>query len=402
MDYWGYCIFSGIKTFENMEQEYTIGTGTKIFYGALAVGLFGFGLFLFSMKGNADVSPFFYILPLLIIAGSILIFINIIRRKIIIYDDRIICISLFTNKELALADIKGCRIGQKVIYLEPLSNDVAKITIANYIDFGNSDDLVDWARDNFKDLDAADLEDEQNKVLNDTALGATERERTSALKQAKRVATSYNIIGGIIGLGLIAFDNYWSSVLLISYPVIGVLVMATSKGLIKFLSNPKRSVYGNIMIGFFMSSLIMLFKSLDSYNLLQLTNAWLPFWVVAFVICCLLYFTGINKSVEAVKGQFVFMLIMSLIYSFASVIQLNCVFDRSAKKVFHAGVVDRRISHGKHTSYYLTLTPWGPMQQEKEVDVHRWLYNQTRIGDTVEIDFKNGLLNIAWFVVTNK
>jgi len=383
-----------------MEQEYTISTGTKIFYGALAVGLFGFSIFLFSMPKNVNVSPAVYILPLLLMAGSVLIIVNIIKRKVIIYDDRIVCINLLATKELAFTDIKGCRIGQKVIWIEPVSDNYPKITISNYIDLGNSEDLVTYLKTNFKDQDEADLEQEHDRLLHDTSIGTTEADREEKLKKAKQISIAYNITGVVFGFGLIFFETQWSVVLLLIYPLIGIGIILLSNGLIKFLSNRKRSVYGFIVIGFIMPLFILFFKSMDDHNVYRYDNVWLPFAVVSLVVFGVLVATGINKSVGSVTGQIIAMLVVALFYGFGSVLQVNFAFDKSTAKVYHATVLDHRISHGKHTSYYLTLSQWGPMDKEKEVDVHRWLYNDAAIGDTVEVDFKEGLLNIPWYTVT--
>src|ERR1700761_4935517 len=132
-----------------MEQEYTISTIMKLIYGALALVMLCFAGFVLSMHKNPDVSPVVYCIPVLIFAGGVLVLINLFRRKVIINSDRISCINLFSNKELALTAIKGSRVGKKAIVLES-NADGSKIIIANYNDLADSESLVHWAETNFK------------------------------------------------------------------------------------------------------------------------------------------------------------------------------------------------------------------------------------------------------------
>jgi len=385
-----------------MEKEYNISTGMRLFYGLLAIATFGFSIFIFTIKKAPNVSGAVYLIPLVIMSFGILIIVNIVRRKIAVTGDRLLCVNLFTRKELAIAAIKGYRIGQKNIIIEPLSSNDSKIIINNYSDFGDSDELAKWVKDTFKDLDAIDLENEHNKLLQDTSLGITERDREENLKKAKQVAPAYNLIGMVLGFGLIFFESKLGTVLLIFYPLAGIVVMIFSKGLVKFLSNKKRSVYGFVIPGFVMPAFVMFFKSLSNYSVYQYDHIWLPFMLIAFAVFGLLYATGINRSVESVTGQAAVMLVVALIYSFGSILQVNFVFDQSQLKIYHATVLDHHVTHGKHNSYYLKLSKWGPMEVEKNEDVGQHTYYNTQIGDTVEIDFKDGLLNIPWYIVTKK
>jgi len=376
-----------------------MATGMKIFYSVLAVGMFLFAVFLFNMKTTANDAVL--LMPVFIIAGAVLIGINIIRRKVILYNDSVLCINLFSTKEIAIKDIKGCRIGQKAIIVEPISADDPKITISNCNDFGHSSDLKKYFQDNFKDLDAIDLENDKAEILQDSSLGFTQTDREAALKKAKIIAIVYNVAGIIAGFGvMILFSDKVLTVILMAYPLLGIIIMAYSNGLIKFLSNPKRSIHPYTMLGFMGPVIVMLVSALNSYDIFKYTNIWIPFIAISSPLFLLLYFFGINKTVKAVKGQVVVMLVLALIYGFGSTIQINCAFDNSKLQVYDATILDHRMEHGKSNSYYLTLSPWGPMQQADEVDIHSRLYYNTAIGDIVKVNFNQGLLHIPWFVVT--
>jgi hypothetical protein len=117
-----------------MEREYTISTGWKIFMIIIvAIFLIGFSMFLFSMGEGKSNTPLIFLLPLAVLLLGIWIIAQQIRKKVIITDQSIIRINAFTTREIAIKDIKGCRVAQKVIVIVPLSPNDSKIVINNYI-----------------------------------------------------------------------------------------------------------------------------------------------------------------------------------------------------------------------------------------------------------------------------
>ncbi len=260
--------------------------------------------------------------------------------------------------------------------------------------------MVSWVKNKFKDLNQIDLKNELDKALENTAFGVSENERKTTLKRAKTTASVYNIAGVVLAFSLMLFNNNFSVVLLLSYPLIGILIITTSKGLIKFLTNIKRSVYNQVIVGMSLPSFTLLVRSFKDYSLNSLHNLWAPALTAGALVFTLLYVTGINKSVGSIKFQITAMLIVALLYGFGSIRQINCAFDNSELKIYTAIILNQRRTYGRSTTFYLKLSSWGPRYEEKEVEVHRRLYENTSIGDAVKVNFKKGLLNIPWFIVT--
>jgi hypothetical protein len=382
-------------------EEFTNSIYGKIFYCAIAVGLILFSFFLFGIDHTAA-GQWIIIVPIVLLALAGLIIAGQVKRKITISADRIVVKSVFGDKELLTENVKGCRIGEKTIYIEPTSAIYAKITINNYSDLGNSGDLVNWLKENFADLDAADLSDEQDKILHDNTLGFTTEERQEKLIKAKRVAIAYNITGAVVAAAAFFLNDIkLLTILLLAYPLLGILVMKFGNGLIKFVSNKKTSVYPFVFIGFYAAALMILIPAIAVYDIFDYTNIWVPSITSTLVVATLLYMVGINRSAKSVIGQTVIMVVLAGLYGFGGVLRVNCDFDHSKLQVFTASVLDRRMQTGKNNSYYLTLSPWGPSKDAKEVSVHKWLYNEAAIGSTVKVKFKTGLLNIPWFTVSD-
>jgi hypothetical protein len=94
--------------------------------------------------------------------------------------------------------------------------------------------------------------------------------------------------------------------------------------------------------------------------------------------------------------------VFTFAYGYGTVVTLNCTFDKSKPETFHASVISKRISDGKHTSYYVELTSWGKRKEIEEVSVSKDQYERLEKKDKVRIYFMKGKFDIPWFVVSEE
>lgn len=88
------------------------------------------------------------------------------------------------------------------------------------------------------------------------------------------------------------------------------------------------------------------------------------------------------------------------IYCFAVVYGINCVYDNSPPKVYKVLVTNKSIYSGRrHTTYYLEVSSWSKNSDNDKISVAKSLYDQTKIGDSVKVDSKEGILKIPWHFV---
>ncbi|MES2062694.1 MAG: hypothetical protein V4456_12285 [Bacteroidota bacterium] len=378
-----------------MEQEYRVGLFWKIFYGLTVGGL----LIVFSLLVIATLpeKPVYliFLAPILLF---LVVLINIFKSKVIITDSDITRKRIFYNKTLNFANIKGVRIESKIIVIEPLDVSCPKIKISNYDSFGKSEELAKWLSERFVDLDNVDRQTEEEALLNDNSLGFTREEREAKISKMKQVAMAYNIWGGVVPFMLL-FTSYnnWIFFMGSLYPLLGLVLMKFSGDLIKFITNPKRSVYPGIIIGFIIPIIILLVVALKAYEILFFADVLKGAAVIGLTLFLLLFFLGKNENTEAVKGQVFLMGGLAVIYGLGVTILANCLFDNSKPVKFQTQVVDEYISSGKGAHYHLKLKPWLPGQNIREVDVSEKSYYKTLVGSTVFIYQKKGLLNIPWF-----
>ena len=124
---------------------------------------------------------------------------------------------------------------------------------------------------------------------------------------------------------------------------------------------------------------------------------------IAFVIL-LLFLAATYKLIEKTNKNkwLIYSMVVGNIalYSYAATYGTNCIFDRSAPKVYQAKVTDKSISRGRrHTTYYLKVEPWGNHYDPEKISVSHNRYDNTMIGEVVSIDYKKGLLGIPWYYV---
>jgi hypothetical protein len=98
-------------------------------------------------------------------------------------------------------------------------------------------------------------------------------------------------------------------------------------------------------------------------------------------------------------GSLIAVSLFCLAHSYGLVVYFNCAFDHSKPLVYRAVVQSREISHGKHTSYYLTVSPWLGEPGTKKIDVGSMTYGQHPEGSQVLIGVRPGTLAIQWFLV---
>lgn len=183
---------------------------------------------------------------------------------------------------------------------------------------------------------------------------------------------------------------------LFCYVLLAFIVLATSKQLIKFVSNNSTSVYPFVFIGFIIPVVSLFLQSLN-YEFLSLHLIWLPGTIIAAFAFGGLLFTGINQSFRPIETQVVLMLGISCLFAFGSLRMINCQFDDSARQVFDTTIRDKWITTGKSTSYNILLGEWGQTQGGQAISVSKSFYNEVEPGLPVHVVLRQGALGMQWY-----
>jgi hypothetical protein len=91
--------------------------------------------------------------------------------------------------------------------------------------------------------------------------------------------------------------------------------------------------------------------------------------------------------------------IFGLLYSLGIVHAADVLPDASATHIYTTKVLRTYESHGRTTSYYIRLAPFGPEGYSADADVSPAVYRQTHVGDQICVRLHSGFLHAAWYTL---
>lgn len=322
------------------------------------------------------------------------------RIRIEIHHDMIRKVGFFRTTELRLDEIGGFRIlptsYARTLLLLPNASGDGKMKIELILE--RQKELLDWLKSSLTDLDAAEIREEVTEILNDEQLGETRDERLQILIGAKKWARILNGLGFAVMLWTIVKPEpyryaVWASLIL---PLTALGLMRRFHGVLRFDGKPK-SAYPNIGAAFILPCLGLALRVLLDFNILNWNAFWLPFAGISLSVYVLvLWFAGDARQKPA---RAILRIFVCALYGCVSVVSLNGTLDTSSPSLYKARVLGKRASIGRHPSYYLKLSPWGPKNVQQEVDVGKRVYEKRRVGDHVDVVVRQGKFGIPWFFV---
>ncbi len=192
-------------------------------------------------------------------------------------------------------------------------------------------------------------------------------------------------------------------------PLVLFAVMKISKGLIRF-NTANISIYPSVFSAFSIISSVMLILLLLFVDEV-IGSMKILYWTAAVDAVLLIIYMFCADS-EELKGSgkllgkistVIACLILFTMFSVGAVFSFNKEFDTSTPEIIATKVLDHKVSHGKSTSYYLTVSPWIDGKTEsKKISVSNKAYKECVVGGTAYIHLYNGALGINWYYVSRK
>ncbi|WP_299469545.1 PH domain-containing protein [Mucilaginibacter sp.] len=358
-------------------------------------------MYLLSKANSSNSYIGMIIFSVLMLTGGILLALYTFKRRVVISDTSIAVRGLFGTRELPNSLVKGYRVKDKAIFIYANQQGVRGLMINDYISIGNSTELIESLSLHYSDLNELDRQNDLKIILQDAELGNTEGERLDEFKKAKKIALIYNAGGIAIFVLSIVLLRTQSKVdtILVLWPLIGIVLLIKSKGLIKLVTKTS-SAYPCIIWGMYISGIVALIKSLVDYSILRGDHVWLPFVLVGILVSIVLYFKGWDRSKSALWGQGLAVIFIAFIYSYSFAVIINCNLDNSAPQSFPVTITDKSSGGKSTTVYHVKLSSWAMNDIPSEVKISREFYNQAFIGANVHIQVKKGLFKIPWYYIT--
>ena len=324
--------------------------------------------------------------------------IAVYKSRLIIYEDRIVGIGIFSIRELKFNEIKGYAGHPYATVLVPHIKSKKKIEISGYL--GGYKEIMLWLSETFPDL-GKQQEMEEERVLRGQE-NASDWE--AKLSKTRRIAKIINGTTLIVSAWAFAYPNpyQYSLMAAIAIPVIALLAVKFSGGLIRINGTKKKhSIYSSVVLSFIAPPMIIMMRALLDYRILNYSKAWPITIVLTLSLLFLLLIKQREFTFKTKSAYFVvpFVAVCLFAYSYGTIVHINCFYDDSEPQRFTAEVLSKRITSGDDTERYLKLSAWGEQTEANEINVRKKLYDRTEIGDTVSIHARKGKLGIPWFAV---
>ena len=195
--------------------------------------------------------------------------------------------------------------------------------------------------------------------------------------------------------------------LLILIPIVGIIINGLHKpsiaSLVEITIDEKNKGLKYDVADFIdIAAWAILIRIFMDYHFENFKSLVIPGLVSISIITIILFLT--HKKIEQ-SNRNKFWIYASVIfnisvYSFATTYGINCVYDFSKPKVFSTKITDKTFTTRKgRKSYYIEIAPWGEHSQKEDIKVSLNEYENYSIGENIEVDLKEGFLNIPWFFV---
>jgi hypothetical protein len=188
--------------------------------------------------------------------------------------------------------------------------------------------------------------------------------------------------------------------LLIFFPIISFtflkLVMNKLKTYVDNRKTPNSIILGVLLAPCFCLSI----RILNDWNIMKIT--WSDFWP-PFYIFATIYLASLIIFIHGFKISDIlttFALFICFVYAFQATIALNCLIDSSLPAIFQTTVINKRVhSYKGGRTYYVTVSPCGPIENEAAVKVNKTVYQMFNPNDEVNIYIHKGFFKIPWYYI---
>jgi hypothetical protein len=259
-----------------------------------------------------------------------------------------------------------------------------------------------WEQDSLAMKDDGSTYDlELAEILANPEFGIDEESRRQNLRAAKWSVTILTWLTiAVFFLAVIFSTAYWrlSMLALLALPWIGLLLFLRFPVLRMFHgSRSRRCAYPSLDLTFAVSAFGVVSVGSVFGHLVSLWPvvyaAILPGLLVAGI------FVGLVPYIRRSMLLWLFFLVFGLFYSGGAIVFANAYYDHSPVTLHWSKVVGKYVSHGKHTSYHLDLSPWLDGDETESVTVPANFYQAKNVGDPVGVLTRPGYLKIEWYTL---
>jgi hypothetical protein len=326
---------------------------------------------------------------------------TILRYRVTLRADAIVAETLFSTRTLLRSDIAGRRLLRtryvSTLVLVPRNAGQKKLKLAQM--YQQDAAFEAWFGD-IPDIDAADFARSQAELAVDPNLGFSSEERRQQVESAKKTVIALNIAAGISFVWGIFFPYPYPLVLLLpaALPLIAIILLVRSNGIYQ-IEGRSQDARPSLALVFLFPSMVLAILALVPFHTLQ----WKPILIfTALLAACLTFvIASADRGLRQRPWAILPILIFGACYVLGLIVAADSVLDHSRPQTYQVTVIDKHVSKGRSSTYYLHLKPWGPETRVTEISVSPTLYNATATGDAVCVFLSDGALRVPWYRVAS-
>lgn len=197
-------------------------------------------------------------------------------------------------------------------------------------------------------------------------------------------------------------------IILLIVPLLSILVFGFQRS--SFITWYRLDYHGNDKYAYELSGVLNICVFFLAYRVLidfyfeDRMLIWYAAIVIFLMIILFIFLPTTGKSSRPRKMRWPkfwlsLMRVMNIsLYLIVAAYGINCIFDDSAPILYHVKIINKTIHrHKGNKTYKLKLEPWGNIKTPRDIKINKDLYNRLAIGDMIQINQKNGLLNLPWY-----
>jgi len=387
-------------------RTYQYSFGYRIFLGSLGASIAAaalLGIWYFGIGHESQTPQGSFLMVFLCLAFFLLgayLLAALLQSKIILTADAIELHEPFVTKQLLRGQIAGWRIipTQYISALEftPRDSHLKKLKFG--LTFTSDAAFDSWLA-TLPNLDAQELERSRAELESNQELGLTKEQRTVRLAAAANYAKYLTWFSYAAGAWGWFYPQPYSLVILIlaALPLAAIFLGLRTKGVYQF-EGRRNEARPSLAAPVICPGAVLSIRALYDLSFLHWQQLLSPILFVTVVLTALL--ASADPSIARRRWPLLTIFFLSAFYGLGATAMADALLDGSAPQIYQTQVLHKRISTGRHTTWYLRLAPWGPQDQNSEVGVPRSLYSSVQPGQTVCAHYHPGALKIPWYVVS--
>ena len=242
------------------------------------------------------------------------------------------------------------------------------------------------------DLDKRDRDRILEKISQQEDLGSSPQERLAALSQAK----TYSIFALIIALAAAVAANYGIPALYLPFSIalalvpVALALLLHRSPLLYTVFKRKEDPRAELLYALIASSFGLLIRA-HGIHFVSLQSVGVVIAILTVAYLAAFYHSFFESS--SPTRTFFALLLFGALYSYGAVVVADAVGDESTPTRFVVHVIGKHYTNGRSRSYYLSLKPWGPVQQPNSLGVSKTIYDKASPGDQVCLELSPVAVN---------